>query len=130
MIEQAPSAAVAALYLAVAFGALASFFTSHYRVYGVLAGSCARRWPLLGLRWSATRAKRSRLMLLPLRKRQAAALLPATPHLPHTLHHPPPQSAAWRMRCARRRRTPATLKRGGRSQARASASRSAPTPPC
>lgn len=42
MYEQAPSAAVAALFLALAVGALANFFSSHYRVYGLISGACAR----------------------------------------------------------------------------------------
>jgi hypothetical protein len=45
MIDYAPSAAVAALFLGLAIGALANFFSSHYRVYGVLALACAREGP-------------------------------------------------------------------------------------
>lgn len=42
LMQVAGNAAVAALFLASAGGSLASLFTSFYRVYGALAGACAR----------------------------------------------------------------------------------------
>jgi hypothetical protein len=42
MYEVAPSAAVAALFLAAGVGALAHLLLSRYRVYGLLAGACGR----------------------------------------------------------------------------------------
>jgi hypothetical protein len=126
MHEVAPTAAVAALFLAAGVGGLANLFSSHYRVYGLLAGACGREW-IGGSPWAAARApdgsgpgrRRARarraptatllLLLLPPPRRPPGRPAPADTRRRRAPRPRPRQSAASRTRCMRpmrRRQTP------------------------
>lgn len=117
MIDKAPSAVVAGLFLALAVLALVELATSRYRVYGVLVGACVGegRYTSWECRPAGTQGRERRAASWRRCGSAAAAATCARAHSRLAPQQPDPAAPAPRPRSARRRiRTARRLRAGAR----------------